>query len=88
MTDQVSIVIDPDGTIHAVHNEELGLHKLGEAKMRRVTDVSWDEELQAWRPVLLKGDGSVGAWTDRREAVDAEVAALNLMIKQGRLGDL
>ena len=77
MATQLDIIIDTDGTLRFIHNDDMqALIEQGEAKIVRASHVEPNERGQ-WEADMSPSDGPVlGPFRTRGEALDAEVAWL------------
>ena len=44
-----SLVFSPDGTGHGLYTEAIDLSLLGRLKVKRVSTITFDQRIQAWR---------------------------------------
>ena len=49
MSELASLVFKPDGTCVGLYTEMIGLTQLGRLRVKRVSNIVFDDEKQAWR---------------------------------------
>ena len=91
MSTQWEVLVKPDGRIVTVYTDIVGLHELGTLDVQRVSHVEFHQEYQAWIVRLEHDiaphieDIEYQTFTSRHEAIEAEVAYLQLKLAQGEL---
>lgn len=80
--------IMPDGTLEGLYDDDFS-SEIGEAKIKRASEVEFDGDKQGWTVRILLGDHAgkflPGVYTKRKDALAAEVDFLNGELLEGRL---
>ena len=79
--------ISPEGVLEGLWDDSLA--DLGEAKIKRASEVEYCEELKGWTVKILVGPSQgkflPGVFKKRKDALEAEVTFLNQELEEGCL---
>jgi hypothetical protein len=83
----MDLVIDAHGGIKCVYGEAIPLQELGDMAIRRASHVEPDSQGRWWADLAPVGGPSLGPFDRRSQALDAEIAWLELWLTQTRSDD-
>ena len=76
----MEIVVSPHGQAHCLYSEELDLHTLGQVQIKRASHVEPDSQGQWWADLSPVSGPKLGPFTQRSQALEAEVVWLRLWL--------
>ena len=80
----MKILITNNGTIISLYNDILREVDLGLLKVKRASNVEFNNDTQLWDIDIL-GEGIIGSFKTRKEAIDFEIEFLEKRIEESIL---
>ena len=80
----MKILITNNGTIVSLYNDILREVDLGLLKVKRASNVEFNNDTQLWDIDIL-GEGIIGSFKTRKEAIDFEIEFLEKRIEESIL---
>lgn len=81
---QLVIRIREGGAVESLHAEGTGLERLGRCRVRRASNVEFDEDRQEWVAEDAVTGNEIHASTSRGECLEAERRHFNRQLQNGR----